>query len=265
MPKTRWQAFSIHLGLCTVLYILLLYLILFHWYPQPYFAADGGWQGIRLITGVDLVLGPLLTLIVFKPGKPGLRRDLTLIGVLQTVAIVWGTWLVYEQRTAMVTYAYGSFYTLNPEQLQSAGEKAIQIAKQAETIPPYGFIRLPENPRERTDFVLKTVFAGRPLHQLGDRYEILGKSNLSEMLSQGLKLDQYLSISEQNQRSIDRFLVRHGGKLEDYAFFPLVGRYEEPLLALRRSDGTILDTLDILRTPPATEKSTEPAKPESAK
>lgn len=262
MPKTRWQAFSIHLGLCAVLYVVLLYLILFHWYPQPYFAADGGWQGIRLITGVDLVLGPLLTLIVFKPGKPGLRRDLTLIGILQTVAIVWGTWLVYEQRTAMVTYAYGSFYTLNPEQLHSAGDKAIQIAEQAETIPPYGFIRLPENPRERSEFVLKNVVAGKALHQLGDRYEAFGKSNISEILSQRLKIDQYLSISEPNQKTIDRFLARHGGKLDDYAFFPLVGRYEEPLLALRRSDGQILDTLNIARTPPATAKPTEPAKPQ---
>lgn len=265
MPKTRWQAFSIHLALCAVLYVVLLYLILFHWYPQPYFAADGGWQGIRLITGVDLVLGPLLTLIVFKPGKPGLRRDLALIGILQTVAIVWGTWLVYEQRTAMVTYAYGSFYTLNPEQLQSAGDKAIQLAERTETVPPYGFIRLPENSRERTEFVLKNVFSGKPLHQLGDRYEALGKANIPEMLTQGLKLDQYVSISEQNQKAIDRFLEHHGGNLEDYAFFPLVGRYEEPLLALRRSDGKILDTLDIVHAPPPAETSTEPAKPEPEK
>lgn len=264
MPKTRWQAFSIHLGLCAVLYVVLLYLILFHWYPQPYFAADGGWQGIRLITGVDLVLGPLLTLIVFKPGKPGLRRDLTLIGILQIVAIVWGTWLVYEQRTAMVTYAYGSFYTLNPEQLQSAGDKAIQIAKQTETVPPYGFIRLPENSRERTELVLKTSFSGKPLHQLGDRYEVLGKSNISEILDQSLKLDQYLSISE-NQNIIDQFLARHGGKLDDYAFFPLMGRYKKPLLVLRRSDGNILDTLDIVRAPPESEHSTEATKPAQEK
>ena len=264
MPKTRWQAFSIHLALCAVLYVVLLYLILFHWYPQPYFAADGGWQGIRLITGVDLVLGPLLTLIVFKPGKPGLRRDLALIGILQTVAIVWGTWLVYEQRTAMVTYAYGSFYTLNPEQLRNAGGKAIEVAEQAETIPPYGFVRLPKDSRERTNFVIKTVLSGKLLQQLGDRYEPFGKSNFSEVLPQSHTPDRFLSL-ENNQKIVDRFLTRHGGTLADYAFFPLVGRYEEPLLALHRSDGRILDTLDIVRAPPPAEKSTEPAKPEPEK
>lgn len=261
MPKTRWQAFSIHLGLCAVLYVVLLYLILFHWYPQPYFAADGGWQGIRLITGVDLVLGPLLTLIVFKPGKPGLRRDLTLIGILQTVAIIWGTWLVYKQRTAMVTYAYGSFYTLNPEQLQNAGGKAVEVAEQAETIPPYGFVRLPKDSRERTDFVLKTVLSGKLLQQLGDRYEPFGKSNFSEVLSHSLALDRFLTL-ENNQELVDRFLARHGGTLEDYAFLPLIGRYQEPLLALRRNDGKILDTLNIVRTLPPPEKSTEAVKPE---
>ena len=55
---TRIQAFLIHLGISAVIYAGLLYLIIFIWYPQPYFTADGGWQGIRLVTGIDMVLGP---------------------------------------------------------------------------------------------------------------------------------------------------------------------------------------------------------------
>lgn len=261
MPKTRWQAFSIHLGLCAALYVVLLYLILFHWYPQPYFAADGGWEGTRLITGVDLVLGPLLTLIVFKAGKRGLRRDLTLIGILQTVAIIWGTWLVYEQRTAMVTYADGTFFTLNNEQVQSAGGKAVQIAEQSETIPPYAFVRMPAEARARQKLRMETLFKGLPAHQLGDYYESFGKSNFQEVLAQGLNIEKYTATSEANQQELERFLTRHGGTQKDYAFLPLNGRYQEPLLALRRTDGHIIDTLDIDRrssvvNPPA---STPPA------
>jgi len=57
-PQNRWQAFLIHLGISTVIFLILLYFIVFHWYPHPFFAKGGGWQGVRLITGVDLVLGP---------------------------------------------------------------------------------------------------------------------------------------------------------------------------------------------------------------
>jgi len=242
---TRWKASLIHLGLSATIFVVLLYHIVFLWYPQPYFAADGGWQGVRLITGVDLVLGPLLTLIVFKSGKPGLRRDLTLIGLVQTVALVWGTWLVYDQRITMVTYGDGTFYTLNNEQLHSAGGKALQIATQAETIPPYSFVRLPADRRERQDLRLQTLFSGKAIHQLGERYEPLGDGNLAEVLKNGVEIGKYPAVSEQNRKNLERFLARHGGASQDYVFVPLRCRYQELLLALRRTDGSIVDTLDI--------------------
>ena len=251
VPLSRWQAAAIHLGLSAILYVVLLYLIVFFWYPQPYFAADGGWEGVRLITGVDLVLGPLLTLIVFKAGKPGLWRDLTLIGVVQTVALIWGTWLVYDQRVAMVTYADGSFYTLTPEQVRDAGGVALAVAEGSGTTPPYGYVRLPANSKERNELRLRTLFTAKPMHQLGDRYEPLDAKNLKEVLKEGVDLGKYTARLEQNRQALERFLNRHGGKAEDYAFLPLSCRYQDLFLALRRSDGIVVDGLQIDKRAPA--------------
>jgi len=242
---TRWKASLIHLALSAVIYVALLYLIVFLWYPQPYFAADGGWQGVQLITGVDLVLGPLLTLIVFKSGKPGLRRDLTLIGLVQTVALVWGTWLVYDQRIAMVAYADGTFYTLNSSQLRAAGGQAPEVALQSSSTPPYAYVRLPAEKRERQDFRLQALFSGKAIHQFGERYETLGEKNLAEVLKDGVVIGKYTAVSEQNRENLERFLVRHGGAAQDYVFLPLRCRYQQLLLALRRTDGSVVDTLDI--------------------
>jgi len=242
---TRWKASLIHLGLSAIIYVALLYLIVFRWYPQPYFAADGGWQGVQLITGVDLVLGPLLTLIVFKSGKPGLRRDLTLIGLVQTVALVWGAWLVYDQRIAMVTYADGGFTTLNNEQVLDAGGQASAVATQSASIPPYAFVRLPADARERQELRLRTLFSGKTVYQLGERYELLGNANLPEVIAHAVEIGKYPAVSEQNRENLERFLARHGGTAQDYAFLPLQCRYQELLLALRRTDGSVVDTLDI--------------------
>lgn len=84
---SRFKAFSIHFAISFAIFLILLYFILFQWYPQPLFSTDGGWRIIRIIVGVDLVLGPLLTLIVFKAGKPGLKFDLTIIAFLQITAL----------------------------------------------------------------------------------------------------------------------------------------------------------------------------------
>ena len=72
---SRIKAFLIHLGISAVIFFILLYLIIFHWYPGFLFTADGGWQGVRIIAAVDLVLGPLLTLVVYKAGKPSLKME----------------------------------------------------------------------------------------------------------------------------------------------------------------------------------------------
>ncbi|MEJ2399037.1 MAG: hypothetical protein P8Z67_12590, partial [Gammaproteobacteria bacterium] len=95
---TKLKAFASHLGISFLIFLIILYFIIFKWYPFPFFSTDGGWQGIRIIIGVDLVLGPLLTLIVFKPGKPGLKFDLSVIAIMQAGALAWGIWTVHHQR-----------------------------------------------------------------------------------------------------------------------------------------------------------------------
>ncbi len=73
----RWKAFAIHMGASLLLFLGLLLIIINVWFPGILFSIDGGWDGLKILLGVDLVLGPLLTLLVYKAGKPGLKFDLT--------------------------------------------------------------------------------------------------------------------------------------------------------------------------------------------
>jgi hypothetical protein len=100
--KSKFKAAGIHLGISSIIFLVLAYVIIFRWYPWPYFTADGGWQGIRIIALIDLVLGPLLTLIIFNPAKSlrEIRFDLGAIGLLQISALVWGIYTVHSERTA---------------------------------------------------------------------------------------------------------------------------------------------------------------------
>src|SRR5262245_9454808 len=107
---SRYRAAAIHLGLSVLLFIAVGYAVLFIWYPDFFFETDCGWQGMRIIAAVDLVVGPLLTLIVFKAGKPGLRFDLTAIGVLQAICLAAGVWIVHGGRPLAIVYVDGSFF-----------------------------------------------------------------------------------------------------------------------------------------------------------
>ena len=65
---TKLRAFAVHLTANATIFLLFLGILWFVWYPAPYFAIDGGWTVFQILGGVHVVLGPLLTLILFKPG-----------------------------------------------------------------------------------------------------------------------------------------------------------------------------------------------------
>lgn len=72
------------------------------------------WQGIRIVIGVDLVLGPLLTLIVCDITKPRkvLYQDLLIIALIQLSCLTAGVYIVFHERPIAVIYAYDKFYVL---------------------------------------------------------------------------------------------------------------------------------------------------------
>ena len=100
--RSKLHASGIHLGLSLVIFFVLLYLIVFHWFPPPYFSIDGGWQGVRIVAAVDLVLGPALTFIIFNPNKR-LRLivfDLGVIFIFQVLALIYGVQTTYSLHLA---------------------------------------------------------------------------------------------------------------------------------------------------------------------
>ena len=101
---SRYQACFYHFLISLAVFVGLAYLVLYRWYPDFFFAIDGGWEGMRIIIGVDLILGPLLTLVGVKSGKPGLKFDLTMIGITQIACLLAGLFIVYSERPIFFIY-----------------------------------------------------------------------------------------------------------------------------------------------------------------
>ena len=101
---TKPRAFAIHLIASAAVILAFFCVMFFVWYPAPYFETDGGWKVLRILAGVDVVLGPLLTLIVFKPGKPSLKFDMSCIVLAQLSALIYGGTIIYQQRPAFVVF-----------------------------------------------------------------------------------------------------------------------------------------------------------------
>jgi len=95
---SRWKAFSIHLALSAVIALIFTILCRYFWYSGPLFEISGAVGLLLILVPVDTVLGPLLTLIVFKSGKPRLSLDLSLIAIVQLAALVYGAYVMIQAR-----------------------------------------------------------------------------------------------------------------------------------------------------------------------
>jgi hypothetical protein len=122
----RYQAFAVHMAISLVIFFILLVCITQYWYPGILFDTGNGWKAIGIIIGIDLILGPLLTLIVFNHNKSSLKFDLWVIALVQAAALIYGTWTIHQTRPIALAFINSSFSTLYAN---SAIAKSIQIKK----------------------------------------------------------------------------------------------------------------------------------------
>ncbi len=243
MRFTRYTAFAVHLGISLVIFVALLLVVVFDWYRFPLFAIEGGWRGSQIIAGCDIVLGPLLTLIVFKPGKPSLKFDMSVIAFIQVAALVSGTWITYAQRPLLMVYAEERFHILSDSTVGMAGINAEQISNYRNTPYPLAVVRLPDDAEQRRKIRAESLARGG-LYLRGDLFAEQIPQYLADAQVHSLDMEKYTADKPADHAKLERFKSRHGA-LNAYYFLPVHGRYGRMVVALDRNTGRLVDKLDI--------------------
>ena len=118
--KAKCLASAIHIGISLLIFAAIVAWMLISLYPSFYFNMSGGVQGLLLMFGVDVVLGPLITFLVFNPHKKRkeIISDLLIIAVIQFSALGYGFRTVYHERPWLtVVYDMGSSVVLNAREV----------------------------------------------------------------------------------------------------------------------------------------------------
>lgn len=109
--RSRFKAASIHLAISSAIALLAAGIVFLLWYPWPYRVISGGQSLFLLVVSVDVVMGPLLTMVTFNPTKTRhqLVRDLSVIGILQFAALVYGVHTVFVARPIALVFEVDRF------------------------------------------------------------------------------------------------------------------------------------------------------------
>jgi hypothetical protein len=247
----KFKAFLVHLSISLVIFITMLLLCLFAWYPDFYFTASDTQLPIYTMVFVDIGIGPLLTFVVYKHGKPGLLMDLSLIGLFQIAALAGGIWVLYTERPIITVFHQGYFYCLNSAFATAANVDMSKFPRTNNMVPN---VFLPEAPtpeeKQHREDVLKKLPHNElpppfPAFVFGEQFKTIEKDDVAKMLYDEFNITTSIRIAPKYQQRWDKFEAKHPDALKKFAFFPLVCSTEEHLAAVDRNTGHIVDAVEI--------------------
>jgi len=161
--REKFRASGIHFLATLAVAAIAASLIFLVWFPDPFHAMAGGFRLFVLVTVCDLVLGPLVSLVVYDSRKTrrALLFDYSVIAIVQLSALVYGIYNIWEARPVYLVFAKDQI------EVVSAGELAAQDLAEAKDpkyrkLPLWGprFVATSVPASDRTD-ALFTAIAGK--------------------------------------------------------------------------------------------------------
>jgi hypothetical protein len=243
MIKHKLKAALIHLSISALVVGCFLAFALKIWYPEPFFTISGLQHIILILVTVDVILGPLLTLVVFKPLKSTLKFDLAVIAAVQVAALAYGMHTIYEAHPLYVAYAIDRFTPINTNEVAPDKAKYDELKKSKLTGPTLVYVQKPTDPKEMSRVTME-VLSGKPDIDARPEYYVPFNKFTQEVFAHALKPEKLLA-SPKNKQKVEQFLKEHGKTANDYAFLPLSGKEDDVLWAWSRETGKPVGTLTI--------------------
>jgi len=245
---SRQKAFSIHLAISAAIAASVIALMLLLWYKPPFFSALGGKHILLILLGVDVTLGPLITLIIFNPMKSrkALTFDLSVIAVLQSAALIYGMSVLFHARPVFVVFSESSFDLITANMLSKqdiAQAKNPTYRSLPLTGPIYVYSEMPSDIKESNE-VLFSLMAGKDLPQFPQYYMPYNEHGPVE----GRAAKPLAELKQMNPRlvaEIDRSVQASGRVESDVGFVPLRAKYQDQAVLLGKSDGKVLALLNV--------------------
>ena len=239
--KARLKASVIHMLISAMVLLVFFSVVYFIWYPNPLHQLHSTLNVTQIVVAVDLVLGPLLTLVIFNIKKPRaeLVRDVSLIVLVQIIALGWGMHITHKVRPAFVVFHLDAMYSVTRDDIQrstSADESLLPYFWQK---PEYVYIP-PLQGEEVVQHVVNVIKKGESdIMYHTDRY-LPFMENIDEMLARSLDISAYVENKPGTKKYLDKFLQDNQGVLEDYVFFPLEYGQFKAIMAFDKKDMTVV-------------------------
>lgn len=227
----RVKAFGLHIAASFSALLWVLGMLYLGWYRWPGWYLTGVVKVAAMMVGVDVVLGPLLTLLVANRGKSAreLTRDIGIIVAVQLVALCYGTSTLWAGRPLYYAFSVNELQMtqasdIAPEEVALARRQNPGFAPHWYSLPRWVWAPLPEDPDLRDRIVTGAVMgAGDDVIQM-PRYFKPWPQGEPDLRKQLLKVDALRQFSKGQKESLEKRMRQLGFAVDQANTLPMEGR-----------------------------------------
>lgn len=237
----RLKFFFSHLTISFLIALLVLGLVFFIWYPSSLATAVGVTKIFLMMLTIDVIVGPVLGLLVYKEGKKTLKFDLGVIIALQISALCYGLYSIEQGRPAWLVFYADRFELIRKNDLLL--ENIDQAKKQFQQVswakPQFVAIKTITNTQQHQHDIFTEVMGGVSLAQKPERYVdfVQAKSHLQQRAKTLRELNQY-----NDAQQVDRILSKYP---QATGFFPLKANAVDMTVLINKDKGEVVKIVDL--------------------
>jgi len=237
--RAKLRAFAVHLLFSAALIGTFMYVVMFQWFPGYLFEFENVWEGLRILVPVDAILGPLLTLIIFVPGKKGLKGDLAIILVLQVAALLYGGKAIYDSKPEVLAFVGDRFEVITKKSYDRTQVPKETLAAYEIGYPALIYPLPAQNPDEQANFVINNV----QYQIMAERYRPLSE-HTEDVFARALDIERIKPTEPEQINILASFRERFNPETD--VLFILQGTTDEfVVVSIDRNEFVVKDYLPI--------------------
>jgi len=241
---SRLQLFRWRLAASGALLLLVFAVIRVFWYPGAYFGTSGIQKQLWVLAGVMFVVGPVLSAIVYKPGKKGMAMDLAILTVIELAAVAVATTILFQRQPYFAVFALDRFEAVSRSEVDGTQASLSAYGTRPGHEPRLVFAKLPEDPVALSDLMDETVLQGKADIDRRPEFWEPYPNGIATIKTTAQPLSWLLNSVIQHD-AISDWLSENGGAVQDFVFLPLRGRAGDGVIILHADTGYPVATLAI--------------------
>lgn len=237
----RLKFFLSHLCISFLIALIAMGIVFFVWYPAPLAIAVGVTHLFLMMLVIDVIVGPLLGLLVYKEGKKTLKMDLSIIIVLQILALGYGVYSIEQGRPVWLAYNVDRFELVRKNEIiiDHIEQALPQFQHPSWFKPKWVGVEFAKDANVRSDDLFAEALGGISIAQKPERYVDFSKTTTQlKQRTKNLKdLNQYNDVQQ-----VDRILLKYP---QATGFVPLKANAVDMTVLINKETGEVVKIVNL--------------------